>query len=94
MSIFNGLSEEVLKKVHAQEDKITGAKDTPRNHIVAAAKIELERIYSGDGRINPRYAKETVIAHDYSINHLHRETGNTMLEDIIAKKDIDFYDYT
>lgn len=93
MSIFNGLSEEVLKKVHLQEDKITGAKDSPRNHVVAEAKRELENIYSGDGRINPRYAKETIIAYGYSKSHFHHSTGNSMLEDIISKKNIDFYDY-
>lgn len=93
MPIFSGLSEKVLRKLHAQEDKITGSKETPRNQVVAGAKKELEDIYHGSGRVNPKYAKETVIAYGHSVQHHHRETDNSMLEDIIADKHIDFYDY-
>lgn len=95
MSLFNGLTEENLKKIHIQEKKITGEKETPRNHVAAEAKIELEDIYTGsaDSRINEKYAKETLIAYEYSKTKFHYNTGNSMLKDIVNGKKIYFFHY-
>lgn len=93
MSLFNGLSEENLTKLHIQEEKIIKKPETPRNHVAVEAKKELEVIYSGDGRINQKYAKETLIAYEYSKTKFHFSTGNSMLKDIVNGKKIYFFHY-
>ncbi|MBS4220605.1 hypothetical protein KHA96_20115 [Bacillus sp. FJAT-49711] len=91
--MFSGMREETLRKIHNQENKITGDKNVPHNSVVVSAREELQGIYSGEGRIYPKYAKEVVIALEYARNHHHFETGYSMLEDIENGKRIDFNDY-
>jgi len=86
-------SEQVLKKTHAQEVKISGEKINPHNSLVAIAQKDLEEIYSGAGRVNPKYAKETLIALEHAKNHHHYITCNSMLEDINAGLPIVFNNY-
>lgn len=91
--MFPGLTEKILKKIHAQEEKIKESKINPHNREIVTAQRELEGIFDGDGRVNPKYAKETIIAYEYSKSHQHFQTGESMLADIIADKRIDFNDY-
>lgn len=90
---MQGLKEKALKKIHAQEAKITGTKNVPHNSLVAIAKKELEATYSGAGRVNPKYARETLIAIEYVKNHYHYLTGVSMLDDIVNNKRIVFNNY-
>lgn len=90
---FTGLTQRNLEKIHLQEDKIRGMKYVPHNTEIGEAKKELEAIYEGNGRINPRYAKETLIAYKYCKTVYNYSTGHSMLDDIKEDKDIDFNDY-
>ncbi|MCY9373428.1 hypothetical protein [Bacillus haynesii] len=91
--MMQGLSEQVLKKIHAQEGKIRGTKNVPDNILVANAKKELEEIFSGGRRVNPKYARETLIALNYARENHHFTTGRSMLDDIINHKRIVFNNY-
>ncbi|KGX84131.1 hypothetical protein [Pontibacillus litoralis] len=91
--MFTGLNQRVLEKLHEIEGKITGSKHVPHNKIIGEARVELEQIFEGQGSVNFKYAKETVSGLEYAKNVHHHDTNNTLLEDIVNGKRIDFYDY-
>ncbi|WP_218730057.1 hypothetical protein [Brochothrix thermosphacta] len=91
--MLNHIEEKNLRKLHEIGKLIAGPTTAP-NHVEALeAKKELEVIYSGDGRINQKYAKETLIAYEYSKTKFHFSTGNSMLKDIVNGKIIYFFHY-
>ncbi|MGN7311553.1 hypothetical protein ACTHQ4_10695 [Alkalicoccobacillus gibsonii] len=91
--MLKDLSEKHLRKIHLQEKKIGGIKNVPHYSLIASTKKELEAIFLGSGRINPKYAKETLIALDYAKNHYHYITGFSMLNDIVTHQKIVFNNY-
>lgn len=84
-------SKETLKKVHAQYKKIYGDVTFPHFNFVYVAKLALEEVFSG--KVHLKYAKETLISLKYAENHIHFQTGGTMLDDIISGQRINFNNY-
>ncbi|MCZ0704610.1 hypothetical protein J2T56_003190 [Natronobacillus azotifigens] len=87
-------SEKTLKKLHEQSSKIN-VKDYPSIHNIEVDEgiSVLESCFSGEGRVNQKYAKETLISHKYAQDVRHFETNNTMLQDIREGKKIVFNNY-
>lgn len=90
---ITNLSEDSLRKIYAQEKKITGMKKLPHNSLIAAVLPVMESKYSGIGKIHPSYIEKVLTGLDYAKSHREYRTGRTMLEDIVSGQRLYFNDY-
>lgn len=91
--MIRDLNERQLRKLYQQSKKILGTKTMPHNIDIEEVRKELEKIFSGRGRVNFDYAKEMLIAYEYSKNFYHYLTNNLLLDDIKSEKVIVFNNY-
>lgn len=93
MRNLKGLSELTLRKLHEQKNKITEPITIPHTSDTVKAKEELEKNFTGEGKVHFSFAEDTLIAFRYAETHFHYITGNSLINDIEAGISIVFNNY-
>lgn len=91
--MLENLSEKTLKKLKEISRLIAGGVKLPLFSESMEAKKVLETVLTGEGAVNQRYAQDVLIALSYANEKKDYFTGNLMLDDIIAGKNIIFTRY-
>ncbi|GAQ19491.1 glycine-tRNA synthetase subunit beta [Oceanobacillus picturae] len=87
-------NEETLRKLHAQYPKIRSTEyPEVHNSEVYESIQDLEFVFPQDGKVQPRYAKETKISYKYALTVRHYITNKLLIDDVRDGERIVFNNY-
>ena len=82
-------SEKGLRKLNYVGGRLQNVNTLqPFDSYVKQGSGNLENRFNRESKVNYFYAKRVIIGYEYSKNHYHYKTGNSMLEDINNNKKI------